>query len=183
MDIREMTIDDLAAVYHLGEQLFTSQEYSNLYRTWDEYEVAGLFFSDSEFCLVADSDGELAGFALGTVVSKAGSAWTYGHLLWLGVDLRFQRSGVGDVLFSGFAAKMKEAGARILVIDTQADNENALKFFRKRGFGNAVEHVYLSLNLESAAEERTKARKNRQRITSAARRERCRKRREGASGE
>ena len=47
--IREMEIDDIAAVFHLGEQLFTAQEVPNLYRTWDEYEVITLFQGDPEF--------------------------------------------------------------------------------------------------------------------------------------
>jgi hypothetical protein len=31
--IREMEIDDLAVVFHLGETLFKSSEFPNLYRT------------------------------------------------------------------------------------------------------------------------------------------------------
>ena len=52
--IRQMEIDDLADVFHLGEKLFTAREVPNLYRTWDEYEVVNLFQSDPEFCLVAE---------------------------------------------------------------------------------------------------------------------------------
>ncbi len=33
--IREMEIDDIASVYHLGEKLFTSEELPILYRNWD----------------------------------------------------------------------------------------------------------------------------------------------------
>jgi len=32
--IRQMQIDDLAAVFHLGEKLFTLKKYPTLYRTW-----------------------------------------------------------------------------------------------------------------------------------------------------
>lgn len=32
LEIRQMEIDDLAAVFHLGERLFTSQRVPNLYR-------------------------------------------------------------------------------------------------------------------------------------------------------
>jgi len=39
ISIRQAEIDDLAAIFHLGEKVFTSQEFSNLYRTWDAYEV------------------------------------------------------------------------------------------------------------------------------------------------
>jgi hypothetical protein len=44
--IREMEIDDLSAVYHLGEKLFTSDEFPILYRTWDPYEVTDYFSTD-----------------------------------------------------------------------------------------------------------------------------------------
>jgi hypothetical protein len=46
--IREMEIDDLSAVYHLGEKLFTSDEFPILYRTWDPYEVTDYFSTDPE---------------------------------------------------------------------------------------------------------------------------------------
>ena len=76
--IRIMTIDDLAAVFHLGEQLFTSEYSSSMYRTWDEYEITTLFNSDSELCIVAELNEEVVGFALGTTVEKHNSACTYG---------------------------------------------------------------------------------------------------------
>ena len=40
-----------------------------------------------------------------------------------------------------------EEGARMILIDTEADNEKALRFFKKEGFSNPNEHVYLSRNL------------------------------------
>jgi len=39
------------------------------------------------------------------------------------------------------------------VVDTEADNLEALHFFRKMGFGRPEEHIYLSLNL--SAQKRT----------------------------
>ena len=83
--IRPMEVDDLAPVFHLGEKLFTANTVPNLYRTWDEFEVVGLFQSDSEYCFVAEIDDDLVGFILGTVISKTKSAWKYGHLIWMGV--------------------------------------------------------------------------------------------------
>ena len=41
IDVREMEIDDLAPVFHLGETLFTSDLYPYIYRTWDQWEVIG----------------------------------------------------------------------------------------------------------------------------------------------
>ncbi len=148
IQVRAMEIDDLPSVFHLGEQLFTPREFPNLYRTWDPFEVTGLFHSDGEFCFVADRGAALAGFVLGTVIEKARSAWTYGHLLWLGVAPACQRMGVGDRLFEQFRTGAEAHGARMLMIDTQADNAPALAFFRRHGFANPTEHVYLTLNLQ-----------------------------------
>lgn len=43
---------------------------------------------------------------------------------------------------------LNEQGAHFIIVDTEADNTEALKFFRKNGFGNPKEHVYLSLNIK-----------------------------------
>jgi len=48
VSIREMNIDDIAPIFHLGEQLFTSDLYPYLYRTWDEWEMIGMYNTDSE---------------------------------------------------------------------------------------------------------------------------------------
>jgi ribosomal protein S18 acetylase RimI-like enzyme len=149
LTIREMDIDDLAAVFHLGEKLFTARQVPNLYRTWDEYEVLTLFQSDPEFCLVAEVDDKIVGFALGTTIEKSHSAWKYGHLVWLGVEPGLQRHGVAVKLFNQFRDLMLDDGVRMLLVDTEADNLPALHFFRRMGFGSPEEHIYLTLNLAS----------------------------------
>jgi ribosomal protein S18 acetylase RimI-like enzyme len=147
IEIRQAGIDDLAAIFHLGEKVFTSQEFSNLYRTWDEYEVTTFFNQESENLIVADHDGRVVGFAMGTTIEKARSAWSYGHLVWLGVEPDYARSGVGSMLFDKFKRLMKKQGVRMLMVDTQADNEPAIRFFRKKGFENPTEHLYLTMQL------------------------------------
>jgi ribosomal protein S18 acetylase RimI-like enzyme len=147
LEIRELTIDDLAAVFHLGERLFTSDFSPSMYRTWDEYEITTLFNSDSELCLVAELDGEIVGFALGTTVEKQNSAWKYGYLVWIGVRPGLQKCGAGHRLFSELKKRMIDQGVRMIVIDTDADNEAGINFFKREGFGNIQEHVYMTLNL------------------------------------
>ena len=135
--VRRMEIDDIATVFHLGEKLFTASEVPNLFRTWDEYEVINYFQNDSEFCLVAQTCDEaeiIIGFLLGTTVTKSRSAWKYGYLVWLGVDPVFHEMGVGAKLFKRFRDLMVADGARMLLVDSQADNEVALHFFSKMGF-------------------------------------------------
>lgn len=166
--IREMVLEDLPKVYRLGEALFTAEKWPALYRTWDEYEIVDFFLSDGEFCLVAvlesedgtsgDGSGEsadegrdgeeLVGFCLGTLIEKRHSAWSYGYLMWMGVDPNLKGRGIGRRLLAHLTALFVEAGARIMLVDTAADNEGALRFFRSQGFGHELEHVYLSRNLD-----------------------------------
>jgi len=157
--VRQMEIDDLAKVFHLGEKLFMAEKVPNMYRTWDEYEVIELFHADSEFCLVAEVDEQIVGFALGTTITKSHSAWKYGHLVWLGVDPNYQRTGVAERLFNRFKDIMLKDGVRMLLVDTEAENLPALHFFRKLGFGNPQQHIYLTMNL-AARQQLSKRRQN-----------------------
>jgi ribosomal protein S18 acetylase RimI-like enzyme len=159
VDIREMTIDDLAAVFHLGEQLFTSDFSPSMYRTWDEYEITTLFNSDNELCLVAELGGKVVGFALGTTVEKQHSAWKYGYLVWIGIQPGLQKCGAGHKLFAEIRQRMVEQGVRMIVIDTDADNNGGIRFFKKQGFGNIREHVYMTLNLSVQGKKRKKKHK------------------------
>jgi len=152
--LRTMTLDDLSAVFHLGERLFTSRAAPNLYRTWDEFEVTTLYQEDAQTCTVAIQEDRLVGFALGTTVSKARSAWKYGYLVWLGVDPQRQRLGLATRLFNHWRSLMLADGVNMLLLDTEADNEAAIAFFRKMGFGNPEPHVYMTLNL--SAEQRAR---------------------------
>ncbi|MFA7534670.1 MAG: GNAT family N-acetyltransferase [Desulfuromonadales bacterium] len=160
MRIREMIIDDLPHVFHIGEEIFTSEYSPSLYRTWDEYEITTLFNSDSELCLVAEAGDAIVGFALGTTVEKHHSAWKYGYLVWLGVRKGVQKGKVGERLFKEIRRRMKEQGVRIIIIDTDADNSAAIGFFEKMGFGNVQEHVYMTLNLGRKAKKRKKSHDN-----------------------
>ncbi len=171
VEIRSMEIDDLAEVYSLGEELFTAELWPTLYRTWDDYELAVLFAADAEMCLVAEIEDRIVGFALGTILEKRNSAWTYGHLLWLGVDPMASRRGIAQRLVDRLTELFIEEGARILLVDTAADNQAALNFFTKLGFGDPEEHVYLSKNLTDEPE--YKAHRKREKLREAAARRRA----------
>jgi hypothetical protein len=54
---------------------------------------------------------------------------------------------------------MLKNGVRMLLVDTEAENLPALFFFRKMGFGNPQQHIYLTLNLDARQESLKKKQK------------------------
>jgi len=148
--IRQMEIDDVSPVYHLGEKLFSSEEFPILYRTWDPYEVTEYFSSDPDYCLVAETEvgGKIVGFILATTIEKEGTAWKkYGYLSWIGVDEAFQRTKLGLRLYRELEKRLREDGVRMVIADTEAENEQAIAFFKKMGFANSSQHVWLAKTL------------------------------------
>jgi ribosomal protein S18 acetylase RimI-like enzyme len=63
------------------------------------------------------------------------------------VDSDYQRMGIAERLFKRFREIMLANKVRMLVVDTDAENLPALKFFRKLGFGNPTRHIYMTMNL------------------------------------
>lgn len=145
LTIREMSIDDIAPVFHLGELLFTSDRYPSLYRVWDEWEVTGLFNTEPEYALIAEISGQLAGFVLGSMISKP--SVTYGYIIWLGVNPQMQRCGIADRLVDRLTERMITDGVRFMLMDTDPANTAAVNFFRRKGYGNERQHMFFSLDL------------------------------------
>jgi ribosomal protein S18 acetylase RimI-like enzyme len=149
--IRNMEIDDLYPIYLIGNDIFTTKS-SNLYNFWDEHLVLQSFLSDPDYCAVATikepgQDKEtVVGFSFGTTIEKPRSSWKYAYLVWLGCSSAYQGLGLASQLYNVMLELFWIEKCRILMIDTQQNNEGALKFFRKLGFGHDEEHVYLSNN-------------------------------------
>lgn len=149
LEVREMELDDLPAVFHLGERLFTSEDLPILYRTWDPYEVVEPFTSGPEFCLIAEDENErIVGFILGTTYEKEGTAWKYGYISWLGVAPEVQRRGLGERLCRAVERRMREEGVRMMLVDTEAGNLPAVAFFKRLGFTSRRSHVWLGKTLK-----------------------------------
>jgi len=146
--IRQMEIDDIPSVYHLGESLFTSEEFPILYRTWDAYEVTDYFTSNPDYCLVAEADQRIIGFIMATTIEKEGTAWKkYGYIAWLGVDEAFQRRGLSRRLYRELEHRLLEDGVRMIIADTDGDNEEAIAFLNRMGFTPRSRHMWLAKTL------------------------------------
>jgi ribosomal protein S18 acetylase RimI-like enzyme len=161
--VREMGVDDIAAVYRLGHRLFKSQEASTFYRTWDAYEVTNNFNQDPHLTLVAETrKGRIVGFALGTTYENESGGWKYGYILWMGVSSRWQGSGVGAELYHDMERRMHQDGVRMTFVDTARSNTGAIKFFKRMGYGKPEAEVWMSKVLQ-----RTRRGKETDRVGSA----------------
>lgn len=158
--IRELGVYDLAEVYELGETCFRADLWPMLYRGWDEYEVTTMFNTDGDYCFVAENDDfergvtpddeRIVGFVLGTVMSKPGTAWSYGYIMWLCAHPNWQRAGVaGKLVDKVVEAFVENESVRIIMSDTDPRNERAVRFFEKKGFDQQRLHVFLTSNIEN----------------------------------
>ena len=134
LKIRDMTVDDIPKVFHLGESLYSAAKLPFLYRTWDPYEVAYLFSSETDLSIVAEMNNHIVGFCLSTTVEKPNKPWRYGYLIWLGVSTSTQSQGIGKRLLNETIKRMKQKRVKFMLIDTEETNVGAVKFFEKMDF-------------------------------------------------
>jgi len=153
--VREMGVDDIPAVYRLGHRLFSTQEASTFYRTWDAYEVTNNFNQDPHLSLVAEArNGAIVGFALGTTYENESGGWKYGYILWMGVSPRRQGGGMGRELYHEMERRMHEEGVRMTFVDTARSNKGAIKFFKRMGYGKPEAEVWMSKLIQRARKSR-----------------------------
>lgn len=78
--------------------------------------------------LLARKEGEILGYIIG------GSNGRLGYLQRLGVDLRHQGQGVGELLAASLLHDLCRLGATVAMVNTQAYNQPALNLYRSLGF-------------------------------------------------
>merc|ERR1712137_1080370 len=144
--IRLMEIQDIWPVYELGTRIFTEQT-RNLYRFWDETAVTTAYEMDGELALVAESEGRVVGFALGSALEKEDA--TYGYLIWLAVCPQAHNAGIGRRLYAAYEGRLRAEYPEVqtVMIDTQASNAGALRFFARYHYQLTDTFVYVCKSL------------------------------------
>ena len=89
-------------------------------------ELAGV--PDTRWYVVAEIDGELAGYAGLLVGADTADVQT------LAVAPTHQRRGVGGTLLDALIAESRARGAREVLLEVRADNEPALALYGRYGF-------------------------------------------------
>ena len=97
-----------------------------------------LFDSDTGGVIVAEADGQIAGYAMICVIRRAASPYnlerSFYHVEEFGVDEAYRRRGVATALVEYMKRDAKAKGLDKIELDVWAFNEDALAFYEAAGF-------------------------------------------------
>ncbi len=116
--IRKMTRDDIPAVAAI--------EAANFSQPWSEELFSRELENPQAVILVADIEGEVAGFADMRII--CGECYINN----IAVSGRFRHRGIGEALMKGLESAA--SGAEFITLEVRQSNERAIALYRKRGF-------------------------------------------------
>jgi predicted N-acetyltransferase YhbS len=130
--IRLLRPDDLDAVVAIDEKI-TGAARPQYYRL--KLDSAGAHDAQISTSLVAEADGKVVGFLMGTLFfGEFGIPESSAVVDTLGVDPGCQDRGAGGALFDQFLANMKVAGVEKIYTLVDWKDFGLLKFFGNMGF-------------------------------------------------
>ena len=141
--LREMTPEDFAAVYRLGQRCYKVRDAP--YNYWSIGEVAHHLEMFPELCLVADVDGDVVAFALGD--SRFELIEDAGHLEWVAVDAAHRRQGLATRLIEEMIERFRRLGKRRVVADIASDNPYSRAMAQKTGFREGISVTFFEREL------------------------------------
>ena len=131
--VRVLKPQDMDAIVAIDEQI-TGTARPEYYR--HKLAVAGLREAQINASLVAEVDGQVVGFLMGTLFfGEFGIPESSALVDTLGVSPAFQDRGVGGALFDQFRANMKVARVEKIYTIVDWKDFGLLKFFGNMGFG------------------------------------------------
>ena len=97
----------------------------------EEAFLRSMLDSSDDVMYAAKADGEIIGIANVSRLKRRMS-----HRASIGISVRqcAWHSGVGTALMKRIERAAEDAGARMLILETQSCNENAIAFYKKNGF-------------------------------------------------
>lgn len=135
--IRLMSENDIDRVYEIAVASFTDP--------WTKQMIKASVDSEYDYCIVYESDGNIAGFA---VLSKRIDT---ADILDIAVDNAYRRQGIGGRLLDELINHGTECDINEYALEVRASNEPAKKMYAGRGFvKEAVRKNYYRNPIEDA---------------------------------
>ena len=121
---------------------YMPEDFPALYRLDQACYPAGIAYSKTTLryflglksadCLVALEDGKIVGFIL--TEENAPLA----HIITLDVAEKLRRRGIGSALLAECEKNLARRGVRHILLETAIDNEAAIAFWKRHGYGVAA---------------------------------------------
>jgi len=101
--------------------------------------LSRLYFTNPEGFLVAEVDGKVVGYLIGTL--RWGAS---GHIMAVGIYPEYRKKGVGTALMVQILDILRMRGARNARLEVRKSNTMAQLFYQKLGFklGDEIPHYY-----------------------------------------
>lgn len=123
--IKPASLNDLQTLYKIERECFSLEAFSI-------EEIAFLIQNPNSISLLAQIDGEIAGFVIGLIYDTRGGKM--GHVFTLDVAKKHRRKGVAMKLMNELEAKFRENNVKECFLEVRLDNEAAKKLYRKLGY-------------------------------------------------
>ena len=120
MIITKMTDAHVAQIAELEKLCFSDP--------WSERSVASELNNPLAFWLVADDNGQVAGYI--------GSQTVMGETDMMNVAVHpdYRKQGIATALIVGLVEELRKLGSHCLTLEVRASNENAIRVYRKLDF-------------------------------------------------
>lgn len=99
-------------------------------------EIKKKISRDPDLFLVAELDGKIVGTVLGGFDGRRGLIY---HLA---VRQEYRQNGIGDILMGAVEQRLKEKGCRRSYLLVTKDNQDAIRFYEKRGWTRMDLYIY-----------------------------------------
>ncbi|WP_433870658.1 GNAT family N-acetyltransferase [Saccharopolyspora sp. CA-218241] len=129
-----MRLEHLAGVLELGNRVFDVSAMP--YTSWSLSSVAVHLDAQPDSCWVAEHDGRVVAFVLGSLSYDEREDW--GYVEWIGVDPDHQGEGLARALLEASCQALFAAGATRIITDVEKGNESSAKLMRRSGFTDSV---------------------------------------------
>jgi hypothetical protein len=140
--IRSMQIDDLNAVFKLGESLFHNKKEKR--RSWNEQNLVETIAHEIELSFVAVRKKQLLGFL---IAYRENGDKPAGVIRWLGVREDFKNSEIETGMIKSFMKSAVSRKAGMLKVEIDADDMHHLEIFQKFGFTEIRDKISMQLDL------------------------------------
>lgn len=96
--------------------------------SYGRFEMKVYLRTRGSYCLLAETDGNVAGFILAELAPDEG------HIVTLDVLEDYRRQGIGSLLLSAAENEMISRGGKRMVLETATTNKAAIALWNKHGY-------------------------------------------------